>query len=77
MIASPTTHQQIKIRYKKEENGFLKGKKKGKLLTSHRSTIYPCYVPILGDLIGAGRVRLTRRKTIKIISKTNAISKNF
>jgi hypothetical protein len=56
---------------------FLRAQKKGKLLTSHRSTIYPCYVPILGDLKGAGRVRLTRRKTIKIISKTNAISKNF
>jgi hypothetical protein len=54
-----------------------RAQKKGKLLTSHRSTIYPCYVPILGDLIGAGRVRLTRRKTIKIISKTNAILKNF
>ena len=35
-------------------------------LTSHRSTIYPCYVPILGDLTGAGRERLTRRKIIKL-----------
>jgi hypothetical protein len=23
--------------------------KNGKLLTSHRSTIYPCYLPILGE----------------------------
>jgi hypothetical protein len=42
--------------------------KKGKLLSSHRSTIYPCYVPILGDLTGAGRERLTRGKNIKNIS---------
>ncbi len=35
----------------------------GKLLTSHRSTIYPCYLPILGDSIGAGRIRLTRGKS--------------
>jgi len=40
--------------------------KKGKLLSSHRSTIYPCYVPILGDLTGAGRERLTRRNISKI-----------
>jgi len=39
--------------------------KKGKLLSSHRSTIYPCYVPILGDLTGAGRERLTQSKSIK------------
>jgi hypothetical protein len=42
--------------------------KMGKLLSSHRSTIYPCYVPILGDLTGAGRERLTRRKNRKFIS---------
>jgi len=23
--------------------------KNGKLLTSHRSTIYPCYLPVLGE----------------------------
>lgn len=32
--------------------------KKGKRPTSHRSTTYPCYVPILGDFAGAGRVGL-------------------
>jgi hypothetical protein len=32
--------------------------KKGKRPTSHRSTTYPCYVPILGDSAGAGRVGL-------------------
>ncbi|WP_394775356.1 hypothetical protein, partial [Flavobacterium sp.] len=26
--------------------------------TSHRSTTYPCYVPILGESAGAGRVGL-------------------
>jgi len=25
------------------------GHKNGKLLTSHRSTIYPCYLPVLGE----------------------------
>jgi len=39
-----------------------RAKKVGKLLISHRSTIYPCYVPILGDSTGAGRTRLTRDK---------------
>jgi len=34
----------------------------GKLLSSHRSTTYPCFVPVLGDSAGAGRERLTRRK---------------
>jgi len=28
---------------------FHKHKKKGKLLISHRSTAYPCYLPILGE----------------------------
>ena len=43
-----------------EETNFnLKKKsKKGKRPTSHRSTAYPCYVPILGDSAGAGRVGL-------------------
>ena len=29
---------------------------------SHRTatTTYPCYIPALGDLIGAGRIRLAR-----------------
>ena len=31
---------------------------KGKRPTSHRSTTYPCYVPILGDFAGADRVGL-------------------
>jgi hypothetical protein len=37
----------------------------GKLLTSHRSTTYPCYLPVLGESAGAGRIRLTRHKGIK------------
>jgi len=32
--------------------------KKGKRPTSHRSTTYLCYVPILEDFAGAGRVGL-------------------
>ncbi len=43
----------------------------GKLLTSHRSTTYPCYLPVLGESAGAGRIRLTRGKGIK-----KAIGKN-
>jgi len=35
-----------------------KNKKNGKRSTSHRSTTYPCYVPILGESAGAGRVGL-------------------
>ena len=27
----------------------VEGIKNGKLLTSHRSTIYPCYLPVLGE----------------------------
>lgn len=38
----------------------------GKLLSSHRSTAYPCSVPSLGDLAGAGRERLTHRCKINI-----------
>src|SRR6185436_2777449 len=33
-------------------------KKRGKLLASHRSTAYPCFLPDLGDSAGAGRTRL-------------------
>ena len=34
----------------------------GKLLISHRSTTYPCYLPVLGESAGAGCIRLTRCK---------------
>lgn len=37
------------IRSVDEMAGEEKGKKNGKLLTSHRSTIYPCYLPVLGE----------------------------
>ena len=40
--------------------------KKGKPLSSHRSTTYPCFVPNLGDLAGAGRERLTPCKLSKL-----------
>jgi len=36
----------------------MEDKKNGKRPTSHRSTAYPCYVPILGESAGAGRVGL-------------------
>ncbi len=45
--------------------------KKGKLLISHRSTIYPCYLPVLGDLTGAGRIRLTQCKNSNFIIMSN------
>ena len=37
----------------------LKKTKRGKLLLSHRSTSYLCYIPVLEDYEGAGRKRLT------------------
>ena len=37
------------------------GTKKGKFV-SHRSTIYPCYLPVLGDSTGAGRINLPSAK---------------
>ena len=37
-----------------------------KLLTSHRSTFYLCYIPILEDSKGAGRVRLARIAVAKV-----------
>ena len=44
-----------KFRKESEINSDLKN---GKRPTSHRSTTYPCYVPILGESAGAGRVGL-------------------
>ena len=43
---------------KKNPNIKFRLKKNGKRPTSHRSTTYPCYVPILGESAGAGRVGL-------------------
>lgn len=37
----------------------------GKLPLSHRSTIYPCFVPNLGESMGAGRKGLTHGKSRK------------
>lgn len=41
-----------------------KGEKEKRASYSHRTatTTYPCYLPILGDSVGAGRTRLTRDK---------------
>ena len=44
----------------------------GKLLTSHRSTIYPCFLPDLGDSTGAGRIRLTRHKGKQVFGFANS-----
>ena len=38
---------------------FFVKKKRGKLIISHRSTSDLCYVPVLEELEGAGRIRLT------------------
>lgn len=46
--------------------------KKGKLLTSHRSTTYPCFDQDLGDSAGAGRMRLPDAK-IRIMYVPNQI----
>jgi hypothetical protein len=40
-------------------------KSTGKLSISHRSTAYPCSVPGLGRLAGAGRIGLTRATKIR------------
>lgn len=37
----------------------------GKLPLSHRSTKYPCFVPNLGESMGAGRKGLTHHKSRK------------
>ncbi len=42
-----TNHNLLKIFF------ALKQQKRGKLLTSHRSTTYPCYLPILGEFSGS------------------------
>lgn len=49
-------------------------RKKGKRPTSHRSTTYPCYVPILGESAGAGRVGLAvaNIQSFYIFARTNA-----
>lgn len=39
----------------------------GKLPLSHRSTKYPCFVPNLGESMGAGRRGLTHGKSNKIL----------
>ena len=45
-----------------------KVKKNGRLITSHRSTTYPCYLPVLGESAGAGRVR-PAGANIQLLSK--------
>lgn len=39
----------------------------GKRPLSHRSTKYPCFVPNLGESMGAGRRGLTHGKSNKIL----------
>jgi len=41
---------------------LLKLNKKGRLITSHRSTAYSCCIPALGGSAGAGRVRPAGRQ---------------
>jgi hypothetical protein len=48
----------IALKQKIFRNGRLTFIKNGKRPTSHRSTTYLCYVPILEDFVGAGRVGL-------------------
>lgn len=50
-----------------------KAQKMGKLLTSHRSTTYPCYLPVLGESAGAGCIRLTRDKGREILENWSDI----
>ena len=48
-------------------------KKNGKRPTSHRSTTYPCYGPILGESAGAGRVGLAGTKIQSFYIFTSAL----
>ena len=41
---------------------MVKRKKWASYLHRTATTAYPCYVPILGDSAGAGRIRLARHK---------------
>ena len=43
---------------------------------SHRAatTTYPCYIPVLGDSVGAGRIRLARDAKVGYFLK---IANNF
>jgi hypothetical protein len=50
-------------------------KSTGKLSISHRSTAYPCSVPGLGRLAGAGRIGLTRAAKVSIRTHKEVISR--
>jgi len=50
--------QSYELPVKKTDSLFV-DKKRGKLTASHRSTIYPCFIPDLGKFTGAGRTGLT------------------
>ena len=53
------TNSRFSAPKKNQKKILLKGRlKNGKRPTSHRSTTYLCYVPILEDFAGAGRVGL-------------------
>ena len=49
--------------------------KKGKLLTSHRSTIYPCYLPVLGEFNRSWSYKTCLRKysPLPAINQLNSI----
>jgi len=49
----------------------------GKLLTSHRSTTYPCYLPVLGRFAGADRIRLTQDKNSETILYYRFLTNEF
>ena len=51
--------------------------KKKVSLISHRSTTYPCYLPVLGDSAGAGRIRLTHCKNTLFFNTANKFGKIF
>lgn len=46
-----------------------RGHKKGKLLTSHRSTIYPCYLPVLGEFNRSWSYKTCRRKDKEFVCR--------
>jgi hypothetical protein len=64
-LCHPEPPKKTKYAEKLQNGGEGTAQKMGKLLISHRSTIYPCFIPDLGEFTGAGRIRLTRHKSIK------------
>lgn len=49
--------------------------KNGKLLTSHRSTTYPCYLPVLGEFSRSWSYKTCRGKDKDLAGRMSGIQK--